>query len=505
MSDQNSHADMAEAPPGAASLPVRLMEALREVLGTGSVLSDPAELAVFETDGFTLVRSRPGAVVFCDSATQVQQVVRLLAEHDVPIVPRGSGTGLTGGCVAFDNGRHPAVIVSTARMNRILKIDLANRVAHVEAGVRNTQLSEAVARVAGGSGYHFAPDPSSQRASSIGGNAATNAGGIHVLRDFVTSSHVLGMELVTAEGTLLKLGGLDGSYASPGGFDLPALLCGSEGTLGIITSLWVRLVPRRASFRTIVATFPTQQHACDAVSEVIASGHLPAAIEMLDGRMIEVVDKAFGLGFPPGTAAMLLCEVDGPPATLGDEMEEIVEIFHRQKAVNVETADDPARKAQLWSARKRAFGALGRISPSYCTQDACVPRSRLAEVLKRIDAIGQKHGLVINNVFHAGDGNIHPVLLYDDRNAEQIARVMAASEEILKFCIDIGGTLTGEHGVGVEKLPLMPYLFDAATLRAFAAVKTAFDPEERINAGKLIPSGNAGAVQIVRPGRHVPQ
>ena len=492
-------------PADSLRLPEGLLAALREVVGERLVLSDPAELAVFDTDGFTLARSRPGAVVFCDTAQQVQQVVRTLAEHDVPIVPRGSGTGLTGGCVAFDNGRHPGVVVSTARMNRILKIDLENRVAHVEAGVRNTQLSEACARIDGGERYHFAPDPSSQRASSIGGNAATNAGGIHVLRDFVTSSHVLGMELVTADGKLLKIGATDGKYGSPGGFDLPALVCGSEGTLGIITSLWVRLVPRRASFRTIVATFAAQQHACEAVGDVIAAGHLPAAIEMLDGRMIEVIDKAFGLGFPAGTAAMLLCEIDGPATTLAEEMNEIVEIFRNRHAVNIETADDPARKAQLWSARKRAFGALGRISPSYCTQDACVPRSRLAEVLRKIDEIGQKHGLVINNVFHAGDGNIHPVLLYDDRNPEEVSRVLAASEEILKFCIDIGGTLTGEHGVGVEKLPLMPYLFDGSTLRAFAAVKAAFDPEERLNAGKLIASERVRGGQVVHPGRHVPQ
>lgn len=495
--------EQAAAP--ALSLPQALLKALAAVLPRGALLSDPAELAVFETDGFTLARSRPGAVIFCDTAQHVQAVVRLLAQHDVPIVPRGSGTGLTGGCVAFDNGKHLGVVVSTARMNRILKIDLANRVAHVEAGVRNTELSEAVWRVPDGRRYHFAPDPSSQRASTIGGNAATNAGGIHVLRDFVTSSHVLGVQLVTADGELVTLGATDGRYVSPGGFDLPALLCGSEGTLGIITSLWVRLVPRRPSFRTIVGTFPSQQHACDTVSEVIAAGHLPAAMEMLDGRMIEVVENAFNLGIPPGAAAMILCEIDGPPPTLDEEMNEIVAIFRTHHALDIETADDPARKAQLWAARKRAFGAIGRISPSYCTQDACVPRSKLAEVLKRVDEIGRAHGLVINNVFHAGDGNVHPVFLYDDRDMEQVARVLAAAEEVLKFCIDIGGTLTGEHGVGVEKLGLMPYMFDGTTLRAFAAVKAAFDPDERINAGKLIPSEKVTAGMIVHPGRKVPQ
>ncbi len=486
-------------------LPEPLVASLRETLGYGAVLDDPAQMAVFETDGFTLARSRPGAVVFCDSPRQVQQVMKLLAEHDVPIVPRGSGTGLTGGCVAFDNGRHPGVIVSTSRMNRILKIDLENRVGHVEAGVRNTQLSEAVARLPGGERYHFAPDPSSQRASTIGGNAATNAGGIHVLRDFVTSSHVLGLDLVTADGDLITVGATDGRYAAPGGFDLPALLCGSEGTLGIITGVWVRLVPRRASFRTIVGTFSSQGDACNTVSDVIAAGHLPAAMEMLDGRMVEVVENTFRLGIPPGAQAMILTEIDGPEAILEEELNEIVAIFRKHNALNIETAADPARKAQLWTARKKAFGALGRISPSYCTQDACVPRSRLREVLEKVDEIGREHGLVINNVFHAGDGNVHPVFLYDDRDVEQVANVLEAAEKVLEFCIDIGGTATGEHGVGVEKIGLMPYLFDGTTMRAFEAVKLAFDPEERINAGKLIPSGKVKAGMIVTPGRKVPQ
>lgn len=504
MSADPQHVEATAVPSGVA-LPPDLLRQLGAILPRGAVLSDPAQMAVFETDGFTLARSRPGAVVFCDTAEQVQSVVKLLAEHDVPIVPRGSGTGLTGGCVAFDNGKHPGVIVSTARMNRILKIDLANRVAHVEAGVRNTELSEAVSGLPGGRRYHFAPDPSSQRASTIGGNAATNAGGIHVLRDFVTSSHVLGMELVTADGERLTIGAIDGKYVSPGGFDLPALVCGSEGTLGIITSLWVRLVPRRAGFRTIVGTFPSPQDACDTVSEVIAAGHLPAAMEMLDGRMIEVVENTFQLGIPAGAQAMILAEIDGPEATLEHQMAEIVAVFQAHNALNIETASDPARKAQLWAARKRAFGAIGRISPSYCTQDACVPRSRLAEVLRKVDEIGRRHGLVINNVFHAGDGNVHPVFLYNDRDATQVAAVLEAAEEMLMFCIDIGGTLTGEHGVGVEKLALMPYMFDGSTMRSFEAVKAAFDPQERINAGKLIPSDKVKAGMIVKPGRHVPQ
>ena len=497
---------VAAPPPSAVpTLPADVLRGLRAALSPGALLTDPAELAVFKTDGFTLAKSRPGAVAFCETAEQVQAVVKLLAEHDVPIVPRGSGTGLAGGCVAFPRGDVPGVVVSVSRLNRIRNIDLDNRVACVDAGVRNTQLTDAVNRLPGGERFHFAPDPSSQRASTIGGNAATNAGGIHVLRDFVTSSHVLGVELVLPDGELVTLGATDGRYAAPGGFDLPALLCGSEGTLGIITGVWVRLTPRRPSFRVIVATFASQADACDAVSDVVAAGHLPAAMEMLDGAMVEVVESTFKLGIPPGAKAMLLTEIDGPDATLDDEMNEIAAIFKAHAPISLETASDVARKNALWMARKKAFGAIGRISPSYCTQDACVPRSRLAEVLKRVDEIGKHHGLTIHNVFHAGDGNVHPIFLYDDKDADQVRTVLEAAEEVLKFCIDLGGTATGEHGVGVEKLALMPYLFDGTTLRAFDAVKLAFDPREQINAGKLIPSRRVRAAMIASPGRRVPQ
>ena len=486
------------------ALPPGVIGGLRAVLPPGGLATDAAELSVFETDGFTLARSRPAAVAFCQTADQVAAVVRLLGEHGVPIVPRGSGTGLTGGCVAFDAADGtPGVVVSTSRMQTIHKIDLDNRVAHVDAGVRNTQLTEAVNALPGGGRFHFAPDPSSQRASTIGGNAATNAGGIHVLKDFVTSSHVLGLEIVAPDGERLTLGGTGGVHASPGGFDLPGLLCGSEGTLGFITSLWVRLVPKRAGFRTVVATFDTQAAACEAVSGVIAAGLLPAAMEMLDGKMVEVVERVFKLGIDPAAGAMLLVELDGPEATVELEMQDCVDIFRDRGATTVETASDPIRKAELWAARKKAFGAIGRISPSYCTQDACVPRSKLAEVLQVIDAIGRRHGLSINNVFHAGDGNVHPIFLYDDADEAQVATVLEAAEEVLKACIDVGGTLTGEHGVGVEKLALMPYLFDGTTLRAFFAVKAAFDPENRLNAGKLLPSDRDA--RPTSPGRKVPQ
>lgn len=514
---------------------------LLEILPRDRVISEPDELFVYESDGFTIAKSNPGAVVFPTSTEEVVRIMQLLHKRDVQIVPRGTGTGLAGGCVAYANG----VVVSTVRMNKILKIDLDNRVAHVEAGVRNTALSDAVSLVPlevetpaddvrdvppatspardpldGRAGepaianrksqignppnpYHFAPDPSSQRASTIGGNASTNAGGIHTLKDFVSSNHVLGLELVLPDGTVLDVGGRNGCYeGSP--FDLPGLICGSEGTFGIITKLWVRLVPKARSFRTIVGVFSTTADACNMVSEVIAAGMLPAAMEMLDGRMVQVIEDSYHFGFPRDAQALVLTELDGIDVLLDAQMNEIIEISNRNNATTVEASSDPATRAKLWKARKSAFGAIGKISPSYCTQDACVPRSKLADVLKRVEEIGRAYGVIITNVFHAGDGNVHPIFLYDDRDENQVQNVLQAATDVLKYCIDIGGTLTGEHGVGVEKIHLMPYLFDAPTLSLFARVKHAFDPDERINAGKLLPSDKV-VVTLLKPGRRVPQ
>jgi len=470
-----------------------------QILATGHVVTDPEELFVYESDGFTIAKARPAAVVFPTNTEEVVAVVKLLGENGVQIVPRGSGTGLAGGCVAFDDG----IVISMTRMNRVLKVDLANRVAHVEAGCRNLQLSDAVAREPGGMGYHFAPDPSSQRASSVGGNASTNAGGIHTLKDFVSSNHVLGFEMVLANGEVIEVGGHNGCYES-GNFDLPGLICGHEGTFGIITRLWVRLVPKATNFRTLVSIFSTQADACDTVSDVIAAGILPAAMEMMDGTMIQIVEDAFHMGFPRDAAALVLTEIDGVPELLDGQAQQVIDISNAHNATSVQGSSDPESRAKLWKARKSAFGAIGRVSNSYCTQDACVPRSMLAGVLKRIDEIGRAHGLAITNVFHAGDGNVHPIFMYDDRDPVQVRNTLEAAEEMLKYCIDIGGTVTGEHGVGVEKIHLMAYLFDRNTMEQFHRVKAAFDPEERINAGKLIPSEKV-KVNLLKPGRKVPQ
>jgi len=475
------------------------IDQLQRVLEPRCIVTDPAELLVYESDGFTIARARPAAVVFPLSTRQVVQAVQILAREGVQIVPRGSGTGLTGGCVAFDDG----IIVSTARMTRIHRIDLDNRAAHVDAGVRNTALTDVLAALPGGSAWHFAPDPSSQRASTIGGNAATNAGGIHTLKDFVSSNHVLGIEMVLADGSVARIGASDGCHESPP-LDLPGLVCGSEGTLGIITSLWVRLTPKATAFRNIVGIFATQADACRAISDIIAAGHLPAAMEMLDGPMVQIIEDAYHFGFPRDAAALVLTELDGVEDLLDEQMRQVIEIFRGHNPISVESSADPARRAALWKARKSAFGAIGKISRSYCTQDACVPRSMLADVLAEIGRIGRRYGLQLPNVFHAGDGNVHPIFLYDDRDQRQVQNTLAAAEEILRYCIDVGGALTGEHGVGVEKIHLMPYQFDRATMEQFQRVKAAFDPAQQFNAGKLLPSEKV-RVTLLKPGRQAPQ
>jgi len=509
-----------------------LVDELTEVLGADAVVADPQELSVYACDGFPIARGVPAAVVFPTETEQVAEVMRVLGRHGVEVVPRGSGTGLAGGAVAFDGG----VLVSTSRMTRVESVDIANRVACVQAGVRNTALTEAVQATPGGGGedYHFSPDPSSQRASTIGGNAATNAGGINTLKHGVTSNHVLGLEVVLASGEVVVTGGIGGerwreesgewadttingrspsrdlstlhaprstipsALADLPGPDLTGLFCGSEGTLGVITRVWCRLTPRPRHFRTVYAVFDSTFDCCQTVSDVIASGIVPTSMEVMDGAMINVVEDAFHYGFPTTAQALLLIEIDGIDAVLDRQMQQVGEIARANHAGDVQSCSDPARRAELWSARKRAFGAIGRISHSYCTQDACIPRSKLPEAMDHIARLGEEHGLKITNVFHAGDGNIHPIMLFDEDDPDDVQRVLRLSEEVLRYCISIGGALTGEHGVGVEKLHLMRDMFDETTLDTFGRIKEALDPDRRINDGKLIPSPKID-IRLVRP------
>ncbi len=461
---------------------------LRAVLGDQGVLCDPNEMRVYECDGFPIAKGMPTAVIFPTNTQQVSICVKVINRHGLPIVPRGSGTGLAGGCVVFGAG----VLISTSRMTRIENIDLPNRVAIVQAGVRNLALTDALV----GTGLHYSPDPSSQRASTIGGNAATNAGGINTLKHGVTVNHILGMEMVMPDGTVLQTRA-SGLYDGIGP-DLPGLLCGSEGTLGIITRLWCRLVPKPKHFRTVYAMFSSTADACQTVTDVIAAGILPTSMEMMDGAMIQVVEQAFHFGFPLDAKAMLLLEIDGIDELLNEQMDAILAIAQRNHARDSKRCADPVRRAELWSARKKAFGAIGRISRSYCTQDACVPRSELPRTMEKIAEIGLRYGLKITNVFHAGDGNVHPILLFNEDKPEEVQRTLRASQEILNYCVDIGGTITGEHGVGVEKLHLMAKMFNPATLATFLAIKKTFDPQQRVNDAKLIPSDKL-FVELVKP------
>ncbi len=464
-----------------------VLNRLREVVGDEGVLADRNELVAYECDGLPIAKGVPTAVVFPTDTGQVAECVRVLAKLGVPIVPRGSGTGLTGGCVVFGGG----VIVSTSRMTRIESIDLANRVAVVGAGVRNLALNEAVAArgtpmgATEGGWLRFSPDPSSQSASTIGGNAATNAGGINTLKYGVTTSHVLGVEVVLADGAVVRTGG---GLCDGVGADLTGLLCGSEGTLGIITRVWCRLTAGPRHFRTVYAEFGCMREACQTVSDVVASGVVPTSMEIMDGQMIGVIEQAFGYGFSAGAGALLLIEIDGVEAVLDEQLESVVRICGANGAEGVRHCADAQERAELWRVRKRAFGAIGRISRSYCTQDACVPRSKLPEAIEAITAIGGRYGLKVTHIFHAGDGNVHPILLFDEDDADDVQRVLAASEAILEYCVSIGGTITGEHGVGVEKLHLMEKMFNSATMAAFGDIKAAFDPDGCINDGKLIPS-----------------
>ena len=455
-----------------------LVRALRSRLGGKNVVSAKADLAVYECDAFTIEKSRPDVVVFPQSTRQVVEVVQLAKKHDVPVVPRGAGTGLAGGCLPVGGG----VVMMLTRMKRVLEINPRDRLAVVEPGVLNLQLARALA----GTGLHFAPDPSSQTACTIGGNVATNAGGPHTLKYGVTLNHVLGLETVLGDGSVVQVG----PVPDPAQLDLVGLLVGSEGTLGIVTKVWVRLTPNPQDYRTMRAIFDTVDDATSAISEIIAAGVIPAALELMDQGIVAAVEEAYHFGFPLDAQAIVVIELDGPGAGLDRQQEQVLEFCRRWNAREVVPAATAQERALLWKCRKMAIGALGRLSPSYCIQDGVVPRTRLPHILRRIAEIGRKYRLRIVNVAHAGDGNVHPILLFDERDRDQVARVLAAGNELLEECIRCGGSVTAEHGVGVEKLSLMNRLFSDADLDAMARVREAFNPGEQLCPGKLLPSSD---------------
>jgi glycolate oxidase len=453
-----------------------LIARLRAIVGADGVVDRPEALLVYECDGYTLERAAPEVVVLPRETAEVSRVLALLADAGIAFVPRGAGTGLSGGTLPV---RAP-VMIATSRMQRIEAVDVRNRRVLVQAGVVNQWITTAVRR----HGLEYAPDPSSQPACTIGGNVAENSGGPHTLKYGVTTNHVLGLELVLPSGEVVALGG---PVEARPGYDLVGLAVGAEGTFGIVTRAWLRLVRSPEAYRTLLAVFDAVEAASEAVSGIIAAGIVPAALEMMDTLIIQAVEAAYRVGLPTDAGAVLLVELDGPAAGLEPQAARVRAVCTRHGAREIRTARDAAERAALWKCRKRAFGAVGRLAPSYCTQDGVVPRTRVPDILRRIAATAARHRLRIANVFHAGDGNIHPILLFDERDPDEVTRVLAAGREILEACVALGGSLTGEHGIGVEKRAQMPLLFSPDDLRAMAALRAVFDPEGRANPHKVLP------------------
>jgi glycolate oxidase len=486
----------ATARPRTVNVTPRLVADLAAIVGAENVLNSREETLVYECDGYVVEKSVPDVVVFPTSTEQVVDVVKLCNRHDVPFVPRGAGTSLAGGTLTVGGG----VMICLTRMKRILEVSLRDRYAIVEAGVVNVWLTRSLA----GTGFHYAPDPSSQTACTIGGNVGTNSGGPHTLKYGVTVNHIKGATLVMPDGTLVETGGL--TEDNPG-YDLTGLVVGNEGTFGIVTKAVVNLTRDPEAGRTFLGVFDSVDSATETVSGIIAAGIVPAALEMLDNLMIRAVEQAFRFGFPTEAGAVLIIEVDGLEAGLDREAQAISEIVQArrgkvEKAIPWRTRKEPEYVA-IWKSRKSAFGAIGRLSPTYCTQDGVVPRTKLPHILRFITDVGRRHNLRIANVFHAGDGNIHPILLFDERDAEQVKRVFLASHEILDECIKVGGSVTGEHGIGVEKMEFMPKLFSPEDLAAMVALRTVFNPEGRCNPFKLLPGG-AGCIEQKSPRRPAP-
>ena len=450
------------------------------LLGKGAVLSDPEELLVYESDGLTLFRALADFVVFPQTAEQVAALVRLANREDMPFVARGAGTGLSGGCLPAEGG----LVISLMRMNRVLEVDYANQFAVVEPGLVNLHLSWAV----GPSGFYYAPDPSSQQACTIGGNIANNSGGPHTLKYGVTTNHVLGLEVVLPDGELMWIGG---KTRDPQGYDLTGLFVGSEGTFGIATKIIVRILKKPQALKTVLAVFNDIDGASAAVSAIIARGLIPAAMEMIDQLTIQAVEDAFGCGYPRDAAAALLIEVDGLAAGMDEQAARIMAACREAGARDVRVARDAEERELLWKGRKSAFGAYGRVSPAYMVMDGVIPRTKLPYVLRRVNEITAAHGLRVGNVFHAGDGNLHPNILYDPREPGIEARVVAAGGEILKVCAEVGGSISGEHGIGLEKADYMPLIFTGADLECMRRVKHAFNPRGLCNPGKIFPSRKA--------------
>ena len=459
-----------------------LVRGLTDLLGAEKVLNGAAAQRAYDCDAYTVDRAKPTAVVLPANTDEVAAIVRWCNENGQPFTARGAGTGLSGGVLPALGG----VVVSTKKLTQILEIDVENRVMLAQAGVPNKRLSDAVKA----HGLHFAPDPSSQTVSTLGGNIAENAGGPHTLKYGVTSGHVLGVTMVEPSGEVVRLGG---KVAGTPGYDFLSLIVGGEGTLGIVTEAWVRLTPLPTAVVTALIAFDNIRAATQSVADIIASGTIPAALEMMDRGILGALKAAFNLQYPVGTEALLLVECDATGeaeagATVVAEMTTVEAVCLRNGALNVEIAQDEAARAKLWTARKKGVGAMGRIAPSIVTHDGVIPRSKLPEMLETVYAIAEEHGVGVANLFHAGDGNLHPCFYFDDRDPKQVKAVVEAGEAIIRRCVELGGSITGEHGVGVEKQDLMPLMFSPDDLEFQATAKRIFNDGMLCNPCKILPN-----------------
>jgi len=454
-----------------------LLEGLHRLLPAASVISKREALRPYECDGLTAYRQLPGVVCLPYTVEQVQAVLRLCHQLNVPVVPRGAGTGLSGGALPHEQG----VLLGLARLDRIIEIDSLNRCAVVQPGVRNLALSEAAKPY----GFYYAPDPSSQIACTIGGNVAENSGGVHCLKYGLTVHNVIGLKILTMQGELLEIGGK--TLDAPG-YDLLAVLCGSEGLLGVVVEVAVRLLPLPERAQVVLAAFDDVALAGEAVGRILSAGIIPAGMEMMDNLAIRATEDFVHAGYPVEAAAILLVELDGENREVSEQIFQVRQLLLTAGATEVHTARDEAERLLFWKGRKAAFPAVGRLAPDYYCMDGTIPRRRLSEVLARIAELSREYDLPVANVFHAGDGNLHPLILYDANQPGELARTEALGGRILQLCIEVGGTITGEHGVGVEKIDQMCVQFHSAELAQFHALRAAFDPSGLLNPGKAVPT-----------------
>ncbi len=466
--------------------------ALRMIVPHASVIDSAIQMRPYESDGLTAYKQMPMLVVLPETTAQVSAILKYAQDHNIKIVPRGAGTSLSGGALPLEDG----ILLGMAKFNKVLDIDFVNRCAVVQPGVTNLAITKAVEH----EGFYYAPDPSSQIACTIGGNVAENSGGVHTLKYGLTTNNILGIEMVLISGEVLRLGG---KFCEQAGYDLLAVMVGSEGLLGVVTEVTVRIIKKPETARAALIGFPTSESAGQCVADIISSGIIPGGMEMMDRPAIHAAEAFVHAGYPLNVEALLIVELDGPQVEVDDLLARVEKIARANKSKTLRVSNSEQERLLFWAGRKAAFPAVGRISPDYMCMDGTIPRKKLPEVLKGMAKLSKKHGLAVANVFHAGDGNLHPLILFDANKEGELAAAEAFGADILRLCVKVGGVLTGEHGVGVEKRDLMDTMFNAAEMEQQLRIKCAFDPRNLLNPGKVFPTLHACAEQgrmVVRGG-----